>query len=70
MMSSATADRCVACLDMSRHTTDDRDANGVCSRCQVIHRNTYEQLIGLLVANDVHIETREVLGAGRQSDNI
>lgn len=65
-MSSATTDRCIACLDMTRHTTDDRDTNGVCPRCQVIHRKTYEELIVLLVANDVHIETKEVLGTGEQ----
>ncbi len=61
-MTSAVDTRCIACLS----ETHDHDANGVCPRCRIINRNTYEELIGLLVANDVHIETKEVLGTGER----
>ncbi|NDZ93302.1 hypothetical protein G3I13_01825 [Streptomyces sp. SID6673] len=60
MLSSDPTTRCIACLNIEAH----RDGNGVCERCQYIHRETYEELTALLGVNDVHIETNAVLSTG------
>ena len=39
----------------------DHDANGVCGRCQYINHDTYDLVLALVSANDVHIETNAVL---------
>lgn len=48
-------------MNPERH---DHDANGVCGRCQYINRDTYDLVLTLVSANDVHIETNAVLSTG------
>lgn len=51
MLSSNPAIACIVCLN----TAHDHDANGVCEHCQYVHHNTYEEVLALVSANDVHI---------------
>ena len=62
-MSEGSA-RCVVCLNAAH----DHDADGVCARCQFIHRRTYDEVLALVSANDVHIETNAVLSTGDTHD--
>ncbi|NIL77151.1 hypothetical protein RhoFasB10_03292 [Rhodococcus sp. B10] len=60
MLSTDPTISCIVCLNVEEH----RDGKGVCERCQYIHRNTYELVLALVSANDVHIETNAVLSTG------
>ena len=59
-MNSAPDTRCVVCLNPAH----DHDGNGVCTQCRLIHRSTYEEVLALVTANDVTVETNAVLSTG------
>lgn len=64
-MTSATTDVCVVCLNAAH----DHNADGVCTQCIRIHRNTYREVLALVGAseqqNNVVLSTRNEHGTSQ-----